>query len=393
MNIEEIEAATVRKEILGWDRHGRKYWWLCQRLIVEEENENKPNKVFYYSTRTQFNELIQLLDKSKYEKELVGVLTDMTDELFKGFDQINQLTQNAIVLKGLMLHHVKSWIELCNEEAKVKEELKSQQQAPANEATTTGGIITRTKTGAINQVSKQTNENGIVTKNLDAEDQNILYIWDNEKDDRYLRRMNKKYIPNLSSLQFKLGMEAKTYANYFNINILALNKHQHQEERDKKRQLSWKFSFTPASEFKWLGATNCSHSTLIQTLRKTFIQFENSLQSPFLHPNWSLHRNNWLAAIQLSNNAKDFALALSILESSIKPVLFNPVWNDALGHILLERTTLFDREERKRIEKRERREQSEEFDMLMRLGGVKYSLIPNRLKDGVWSGQGKNLLF
>ena len=69
-------------------------------------------------------------------------------------------------------------------------------------------------------------------------------------------------------------------------------------------------------------------------------------------------------------------------------MLFNPVWNESLGHNLLERTTLLDREERKKIEKRERREQTEEFDMLMRLGGVKYSLIPNRLKDGVWSGQG-----
>ena len=29
----------------------------------------------------------------------------------------------------------------------------------------------------------------------------------------------------------------------------------------------------------------------------------------------------------------DFALALSILEACIKPVLFNPVWNDSLGKL------------------------------------------------------------
>lgn len=90
----------------------------------------------------------------------------------------------------------------------------------------------------------------------------------------------------------------------------------------------------------------------------------------------------------MCKTAKDFAVALSILESSVKPVLFNPVWYDSLGHNLLERTTTMDREERKKIEKRERREQTEELDMLIRKGGVKYSLIPSRLKDGVWSGQG-----
>ena len=297
MNIEEIESATVRKEILGWDRNARKYWWLCQRLIVEQEVENDKNRVWYYSTRFQFNELLSKLDKTKYEKELAEVLLEMYDEICKGFDNIDQLTQNAIVVKGLMLHQVKSWIEICNEEAKLKEEEKkaiTNNDQTSTQAATPTGIITRTKTGAIHQTTKSNEINSTSTKNLDAEDQNILYVWDNEKDDKFLKRMNKKYIPNLSALLFKLGMEAKTYANYFNVNILALNKYQQQEERDKKRQLSWKFSFTPMSEFKWLGASNCSYSILVQTLRKTFINFENSLQSPFLHPNWSLHRTKFL---------------------------------------------------------------------------------------------------
>lgn len=225
----------------------------------------------------------------------------MNDEICKGFDTIYQLTQNAIVLKGLMLHHVKSWIEICIEEAKIREEEQNKAEIdPTATAQPNTGIITRTKTGAIHQTtrsSEQTSSSSINTgnKNIDAEDQNILYVWDNEKGDKFLKRMNKKYIPNLSSLLFKLGMEAKTYANYFNVNILALNKYQLQEERDKKRQLSWKFSFTPMSEFKWFGSSsNCSYSTLVQTLRKTFVHFENNLQSPFLHPNWSLHRTKFL---------------------------------------------------------------------------------------------------
>ena len=302
MNIEEIETVTVRKEILGWDRHGRKYWWLCQRLIVDEtqptddETDGK-SRVRYYSTRAQFNELIGALDKVKYEKELVDVLLEMQEEIFKGFDHIYQLTQNAITVKGLMLHHVKSYIEICLEEAKAREE-EANRLNNANNNTDLGsstGIITRTKTGAIHQTSKsgEIDRSTVNGKNLDVEDQNILYVWDYEKDERFLKRINKKYVPNLSSLLFKLGMEGKTYVNYFNVNILALNKYQHQEERDKKRQLSYKFSFTPASEFKWLGGMSSSRPALQNTLRKTLLHFENYLQSPFLHPNWSLHRKQF----------------------------------------------------------------------------------------------------
>lgn len=46
----------------------------------------------------------------------------------------------------------------------------------------------------------------------------------------------------------------KTYVNQYSTNIAALNKQQRNEERDKKRHLSHKFSLTQASEFKWAGA-------------------------------------------------------------------------------------------------------------------------------------------
>lgn len=417
MNIEEAENATVRKEILGWDRHGRKYWWLCQRLIVEnskepnyddEQNSNsdfedetddessrhskksssklasskkqpeldQPTVVKYYSTRKQFHCLLELLDSEKYEKDLYEVLVEMKEEIVKGFDSIAQYTQNAIKSKGLVLQNVRSWIELdtgdWNEAMMDTEGILASTESHIS---TGGGIVTRLKTGAIPQ--RTINEYGRAVINQDqypVEERDVLYVWDPDKNNQWLHRVNKKAIGNLSQIIFKLGMDAKPYVNFFNVNTLALNRYQLQEERDRKRQLSWKFSLSALAEFKWIGPVHGSPATLINTLRQTIIHFEGSLEIPFLHPNWPLHRQNWLRAVNVCENAKDFALALRILESSIKPVLFNPVWNDSIGHNLLERTTLADRDERKRIEKRERREQSEEIDMLMRLGGVKYNL-------------------
>lgn len=96
---------------------------------------------------------------------------------------------------------------------------------------------------------------------------------------------------NLNNL-FKLGQEGKyrAYVNQYSTNLLALNKHQHREDHDKKRHLSHKFSLTTASEFKWSGSIHACRSVTVCTLRLTIIQLESSVPGPFMHPNWASHR-------------------------------------------------------------------------------------------------------
>lgn len=54
---------------------------------------------------------------------------------------------------------------------------------------------------------------------------------------------------------YKLGMDNgfKTYVNQYTSNPIALNKVQKNEERDKKRYMSHKFTLTGPGEFKWMG--------------------------------------------------------------------------------------------------------------------------------------------
>lgn len=134
-------------------------------------------------------------------------------------------------------------------------------------------------------------------------------------------------------LIFILGLEGnfKTYVNQYSTNNLALNKPQHNEDRDKKRYLSHKFSLTPASEFKWNGAVHGKRTIVLNTIMASMTQLEANIPSAFLHPNWPLHRQSWINALQLCRKPSDFSLALSILEACMKPVLFNPVWSESLG--------------------------------------------------------------
>ncbi|XP_051888772.1 nucleosome-remodeling factor subunit BPTF isoform X3 [Pristis pectinata] len=185
---------------------------------------------------------------------------------------------------------------------------------------------------------------------------------------------------------FKLGQEGKyrVYQNQYSTSTLALNKHQHREDHDKRRHLSHKFCMTPAGEFKWNGAVHGSKVLTISTLRLTIIQLENNIPSSFLHPNWASHRSNWIKAVQMCSKPREFALALAILECAIKPVVMLPVWRDSLGHTRLHRLTSVEREEKEKIKKRERKQEEEE--VMQQATWVKYTFP---VKHQVWKQKGE----
>ncbi|CAM9220445.1 unnamed protein product [Lampetra planeri] len=190
---------------------------------------------------------------------------------------------------------------------------------------------------------------------------------------------------NLNNL-FKLGQEGKyrVYHNQYSTNVLALNKHQHREDHDKRRHLSHKFSLTTASEFKWNGSIHGSRSLTVSTLRLTIIHLETNVPAPFMHPNWASHRTNWNKAVQMCSKAREFALALAILECAIKPVVMLPVWKDSLGHTRMHRMTSMEREDKEKVKKREKKLEDEET--LQQATWVKYT-IP--IKHQVWKQKGE----
>uniref|UniRef100_A0A1A8F3K0 Bromodomain PHD finger transcription factor n=1 Tax=Nothobranchius korthausae TaxID=1143690 RepID=A0A1A8F3K0_9TELE len=185
---------------------------------------------------------------------------------------------------------------------------------------------------------------------------------------------------------FKLGQEGKyrVYHNQYSSNNLALNKHQHREDHDKRRHLAHKFCMTTAGEFKWNGSIHGSKVLTISTLGLTIIQLENNVPAPFMHPNWASHRTNWIKAVQMCSKAREFALALAILECAIKPVAMLPVWKDSLGHTRLNRMTSMEREEKEKVKKREKKLEDEET--MQQATWVKYTFP---IKHQVWKQKGE----
>ncbi|XP_025083493.1 nucleosome-remodeling factor subunit BPTF-like isoform X4 [Pomacea canaliculata] len=275
------------------------------------------------------------------------------------------------------------------------EELTMTQQMSSTTTTAASGIetrriLTRSKTGSLTPKqftdSITTTTSSLKMSGKSSAD-DVLVI---NKDGEISRITRSKTLSSSSiavSQYFRLGMEGgyKSYQNQYSTNPLALNKHQHNEERDKRRHLSHKFSLTQASEFKWNGSVYGNRAITMATLRLSIVQLENNIPAAFLHPNWSIHRSNWQKAVHMCQSPQDFALALAILEACMKPVIFNPVWHESLGHTRLQRITSGDREEMKKREKeaRKRKEEEEEGKPLV---WIKY---PLGLKHQVWKQRGE----
>ena len=82
-----------RREPIGRDRHGRIYWFLSRRIIVEYHNSI--DKAAYYSTRLQVDELMASLDAENYETELCIALEKIKEDVYRQMTTSEQLTESA----------------------------------------------------------------------------------------------------------------------------------------------------------------------------------------------------------------------------------------------------------------------------------------------------------
>lgn len=131
----------------------------------------------------------------------------------------------------------------------------------------------------------------------------------------------------------------RRYVNQYRTNPLASSKQQLAEERDKRRYLSYKFSVYAPSlhEFSWTVSVHGEGSARVEALRRAFLHLETSIPSPFLHSAWRSHPHSqrWTRAVRLCTSPQQFAFALSILVTCMKPVMFRNIWHDVVGRWIL----------------------------------------------------------
>uniref|UniRef100_A0A9J7ZZR4 Bromodomain PHD finger transcription factor n=1 Tax=Cyprinus carpio carpio TaxID=630221 RepID=A0A9J7ZZR4_CYPCA len=407
----------IRQEPIGYDRHQRKYWFLNRRIIVEEDGEDENKQIWYYSTKVQLAELLEVLDKDYWENDLCSVLEEMREEIHSHMDITEELTNKArgnnkaylTVANDVILDRLKTKQEAELEEVK-RRAAEEAERTRLESKSVAGEPAAADQMNSNGSCPQQDSGNGNATNeqtSADGERDSWIYYGKTgssrmitrlrNPDSKLSQRKVMQDKDGSSGLHakngfFKLGQEGKfrVYHNQYSTNTLALNKHQHREDHDKRRHLSHKFCMTPAGEFKWNGSLYGSKALTVSTLRLTIIQLENNIPAPFLHPNWASHRSNWIKAVQMCSKAREFALALAILECAIKPVVMLPMWKDSLGHTRLHRMTSVEREEKEKVKKREKKLEDEET--MQQATWVKYTFpIKHQVLTGYggWSWESK----
>ncbi|KPJ15071.1 hypothetical protein RR48_09098 [Papilio machaon] len=370
----------------------------------EDWPEAENGDVWYYTTSKQFQEFFLRLDGDEMEAPLVRELLEMKEEIIRQMDITEKLTNQV---KG----NRKSYLEVENanliKERSLREEKKHSEHGNhdvrINDSKDENEISLDADSDVVNEVTITSDENPKEDsdgyQDFDDEDckrqknnqHNKTKLSMQKKSDdgtERLTRLKSNQISNGTYL-FKLGNENafKSYINQYTCNPLALNKPQRNEERDKKRYISHKFSLSSGQEFKWIGLLNATKPLLVATLRQTLLNLESNIVLQFMHPNWSLLRKPWVQAVQLCQAPRDFARALCVLQACIKSVAWMQAWHEQLGHVRLIRTTAAEREERKKLDKREKKERDEEEERYRTAYNfVKYSL---GLRHQVWKQKGE----
>ncbi|KAH8303808.1 hypothetical protein KR018_008184 [Drosophila ironensis] len=343
---QEKQGVLIRHDSLGVDRHGRRYWFVARRIFVEDQTDCS---CWYYSTTSKLKLLLKRMDPEELEARLHAQISERREEIERQMKLTETLTNEH-------KHSKRSILEI--EQEATNEILEKE----AAEASTEEGA--EKSESPSTEATKKVEENKMVTR----------------------QKTNQL---NNGTLHFKLGMEQgfKSYVNQYATNPIALNKPQRNEERDKRRHLSHKFSLTTASDFKWIGITMGSPDNMITTLRQTLVNFESNIAAAFLNPNWVINKKVWNAAVMNAKRATDFAAVLLLFQASLKSVVFANVWHEQLGHTSLQRITSAEREERKKLEKREKRERDDEEERnRLAFNYIKYSL---GLKHQVWKQKGE----
>ncbi|XP_022221729.2 nucleosome-remodeling factor subunit NURF301 isoform X3 [Drosophila obscura] len=342
---QEKHGVLIRHDSLGVDRHGRRYWFIARRIFIEDQMDSS---CWYYTTTNKLKLLLHRLDSEELETRLYAQLTERREEI----ERQMKLTES-----------------LTNEHKHTKRSLIDVEQEATKEI-----LETETIDGTADDEPKS--------------DDPVAEVANKSGEIKMITRQKSNQL-NSGTQFFKLGMEQgfKNYVNQYATNPIALNKPQRNEERDKRRHLSHKFSLTTASDFKWIGITMGTPDNMITTLRQTLINFESNITPPFLNPNWQVNKKFWNTAVMNARHATDFATVLLLFQSSLKSVVFANVWHEQLGHRALQRITSAEREERKKLEKREKRERDDEEERnRLAFNYIKYSL---GLKHQVWKQKGE----
>uniref|UniRef100_A0A914YSB8 Uncharacterized protein n=1 Tax=Panagrolaimus superbus TaxID=310955 RepID=A0A914YSB8_9BILA len=376
------EKGTIhRKTPLGYDRHGRVYWFLIRRIIVEDLAQNT---VYVYSTIPAIYELISTIDASHYESRLCANIYRILDKIAEQCDitlkmthfRRDELGQKLVGNKELE----QTYIDKDNAHRmiyivyNIVTNLSVKHEIMEIDESTQDGIQNNLPLKLERKILKYLGfENGILTSttwSFGVEQEHLV-----ERRNEFVAAL--EYPPDIKALPllddycrelniaFRLSFSDGGYRKYDNIydsNEYAKPTIQRIKEKDRKKYMSTRFSLD--EPFLW-AVTKGKNMFVDQNLFGRHIQITlrrivERLPDELYHRLWKGHNKEvFVSKLTKATTPELLRECLLQFEACLRKPAFTNAWWSSLGHTSLIRQTSHDRERRQFLDNLRKKEERE----------------------------------
>uniref|UniRef100_A0A915I9G3 Nucleosome-remodeling factor subunit BPTF n=1 Tax=Romanomermis culicivorax TaxID=13658 RepID=A0A915I9G3_ROMCU len=293
---ESLSSSTFfsRSNYLGFDRHGRRYYFIARRIFVEDVTTNE---VWYFSTLLQLRQMVDVLDSIDYEKYLCRKLISESDNI------VSEMIVTETLTAKKTPKNRESWIDADNRtrlDILMPFKLKKTANVSDNEDNSFESFMVKLNALLVERLDLKSGE----------ENENIPV--------------------------FRLGMNESffDYANLYSTNPLAKSPYMRADEHRVERNMATRFCLEEEHAIKWINGGEVDERASFVDLIRFGIGnlLYNQLPRSLLHPLWpekvaAKFKENLMKA----RRPDEFSHLLLTFEAHMKPIVFTENWRNSLG--------------------------------------------------------------
>lgn len=387
---------------LGYDRHGRRYWFAVRRIIVQDDVNGS---VQYYSTLPQLHALLSRFAVGDLEKNLAVAVMNALPKIDEEMRKTLELTTGTAKHKGkqkeayLVSDNLERMADIFTQPLACT---SCESDDERTVAFFEGKPVEISKTMLLTKVEELLGfKDGLFsdlfwTSGLSAE--KVLARRNNRDLDRAVASLSEQPVEEvLEPLGFRFGENKsfRDYQNQYSINDYAKTPHMRAKERDRKKYLCNRFSLAEEGAFEWCVPKAHylygSEASVANIMQYTVYKFAQRIPTALMHRLWRKDGLDIFTKDATAPTASVLQLRNLLLrfECGIrKPVMASVFWG-TLGHTKLIRLTAEDRETRQMVDaKRKKMDRElivadaddEESDVVW----VKYTKLKGPPRHNIW---------
>ncbi|CAI4232189.1 unnamed protein product [Auanema sp. JU1783] len=345
----------LRMESLGRDRHGRIYWFVVRRLIIQDENESE---LFYYSTLPQLYEVFSRMDPHFLEYNLCKTFCEQLQEIAEQMSVTLELSierfeivSNKDIYKN---NNLTCYLHLDNVN-RMKHILLNLWEGPKT-----------VKTEQVDEFEYQPLPDRLLPLLGVAENHLTNSFWSGYYAEHHVVKLDVSQFLQSKDYFVMGGCKYddffRKYRNHYNGHDFAESPAFRKKILDKKKYLSTRFAIVDEGDgvFQWSiarGRDMYGNDRLqAKYIEWTLARMAKKIPVEMMHQRWGEVSDQFRVLLSKADNYGDLSKALLMMECCMRRTLFLPQFWSSLGHTRLTRTTVDERDQQSKEMQRKKKE-------------------------------------